>query len=149
MHLRVCTTIDRPPAAVWAVVEPIEHHVEWMADADRITFTTDQSRGVGTTFECLTRVGPLHTTDVMRVTEWEPNAAMGIVHEGVVTGAGRFTLTPVAPDRTLFCWAETLRFPWWMGGPLGEVLGRPVLRVVWRRNLRRLRALAEAHPRRL
>ncbi|HEX5615594.1 MAG TPA: SRPBCC family protein [Acidimicrobiia bacterium] len=143
MDIRVCTTIACTPAGLWAVLEPIERHVEWMADAERITFTTEQTRGVGTTFECLTRVGPLHTTDVMRVTEWEPGSTMGIVHEGVVTGAGRFTLTPVAPDSTMFCWAETLHFPWWMGGRVGERVGRPVLRWVWTRNLRRLRALAE------
>lgn len=148
VDIRVCTTIARTPAELWAVLEPIERHVEWMADAERITFLSEQTRGVGTTFECLTSVGPLRTTDVMRVTEWEPNASMGIVHEGVVTGNGRFTLTAVAPASTLFCWAETLRFPWWMGGPIGEVLGRPVLRLVWSRNLRRLRALAESTPRR-
>ena len=149
VDIRVCTTIARPPAELWTVLEPIEQHVEWMADAERITFVSEQTRGIGTTFECLTRIGPLHTTDVMRVNEWEPGSSMGIVHEGAVTGAGRFTLTAVEPGSTLFCWTETLRFPWWMGARVGELVGRPVLRLVWSRNLRRLRALVEATPRRL
>ena len=59
VRIEVATDIDAPPATVWAVLEPVESHVEWMADAERITFRTEQHRGVGTEFECLTRVGPL------------------------------------------------------------------------------------------
>ena len=41
---------------------------------------------------------------------------------------------------TRFVWRERLRFPWWLGGPLGAFVARPVLRRVWRRNLRNLAA---------
>jgi hypothetical protein len=68
---------------------------------------------------------------------------MGVRHEGLVTGEGRFTLSAVDGDRTAFAWAESLRFPWWMGGPVGGAAGAPVLRAVWRRNLTRLKALVE------
>jgi hypothetical protein len=86
----------------------------------------------------------LRTVDVMRVTEWRPRAAMGIEHTGVVHGRGRFTLRRRARDRTRFCWEERLTFPWWMGGVVGEQLARPVLRAVWRRNLRALKQQVEA-----
>ena len=69
---------------------------------------------------------------------------MGVRHEGLVTGEGRFTLTAVGEGRTEFAWAERLRFPWWMGGPVGGAIGAPVLKAIWRRNLRRLKALVEA-----
>jgi hypothetical protein len=47
--------------------------------------------------------------------------------------------------RTRFTWQETLHFPWWMGGPLGALIGgRVALAPIWRRNLRELRALVEA-----
>ncbi|MGZ8762034.1 MAG: SRPBCC family protein [Acidimicrobiia bacterium] len=143
MRIEVATDIDAPPAAVWAVLEPVESHVEWMADAERITFRTEQHRGIGTEFECLTRVGPLSTTDVMTVTEWEPEAVMGIEHRGVVVGRGRFTLAPLAVQRTRFRWEEELHFPAWMGGRVGEIAAKSILTRIWQGNLRRLRARAE------
>ena len=143
MRIKVGVTIDAPPAAVWSVVEPIEPHVDWMADAASITFTSKSTRGVGTSFDCVTRVGPLHTTDRMTITEWAPGRAMGIEHHGVVTGRGRFTLSPRRRRRTRFTWTETLTFPWWMGGAAGALAAKPVLRAIWRRNLRALKRLAE------
>ena len=143
MHIHLCTTIGAPVDLVWATVEDIATHTRWMADAESIEFVTDQRSGVGTEFDCRTRVGPLATTDRMRVTEWEPGAVMGIEHRGVVTGTGRFTLRAVGADLTEFCWTEELVFPKAMGGGLGERAGRPVLERIWRANLRRLRALAE------
>ena len=143
VRIRVATTIDAPPERVWQVVESIEHHTDWMADAQRITFVSARRRGVGTEFDCLTRVGPFRTTDRMTVTEWEPGRSMGIEHRGVVTGRGRFTLKRRRHGKTRFGWSERLRFPWWMGGPVGERLAKPLLRAIWRRNLTRLRRIAE------
>ena len=144
VRIRVCTTIDAAPARVWQVVEAIEHHTDWMADAARITFVSKHTRGVGTEFDCLTRVGPFRLNDRMTVTEWEPGRTMGIEHHGVVTGRGRFTVKQRRHGRTRFCWTERLHFPWWMGGPVGERVAKPVLRRLWRGNLTRLRHVAEA-----
>ena len=144
MKIRVAITIDAPPAATWRTVEPIERHVDWMAEAEAIDFVGAQTRGVGTTFDCVTKVGPFHLTDRMLVTEWEPRRLMGIEHRGIVTGRGRFTLRRRRGGRTRFTWNERLTFPWWMGGPLGGLVAKPVLRAIWRRNLRRLKAIVEA-----
>jgi uncharacterized protein YndB with AHSA1/START domain len=143
--LHRCIDISRPPAVVWKAIERIETHVDWMADAESITFRTGQHQGVGTEFVCHTRVGPLRANDLMTVTEWEPDAVMGIEHRGVVTGTGRFTLTAVATG-TRFCWTEVLHFPWYVGGPLGELAARPLFGRIWRKNLDRLRALVEQGP---
>jgi hypothetical protein len=140
MNVDIGVTIDAPPGAVWAIVEPIDRHVDWMADAERITFTSERTRGVGTSFVCLTKIGPFRLADRMTVTEWDPQRAMGIEHRGLVTGRGRFTLRPAPGGRTRFTWMENLRVPWWMGG----FVAAPVLRAVWRRNLRRLKALVES-----
>ncbi len=143
MRLRVAVDIAAPPARVWDEIESIERHVDWMRDARRIAFTGPRTRGVNTEFECLTVVGPFRMRDRMRVTEWEPGRAIGIEHTGVVAGSGRFTLRKTHRGHTRFEWAERLRFPWWMGGPLGARVAKPILQRTWRANLRRLKAACE------
>jgi len=142
----VSVEIDASPEEVWSVVEPVERHVDWMTDAVAIRFEGAQTRGVGTAFLCDTKVGPIRLTDRMEITEWEPNRTMGVRHVGLVTGTGRFTLTPLgANTRTRFTWDEELRFPWWLGGRLGELIGaRLVLGAIWRRNLRALKRIVES-----
>ena len=144
-HIRVAVEIDAPPADVWSVVEPIERHVDWMADAVAIRFTGESTRGVGTAFECDTKVGPITLTDEMTVTEWEPERSMGVRHTGIVTGTGVFELEPIdLGRRTRFTWTEDLTFPWFLGGRLGEIVGgQAVMKQIWKRNLRRLTALVE------
>ena len=46
MKLSVGVEIAASPDDVWRVLEPIEHHVEWMSDAESITFTGPTTRGV-------------------------------------------------------------------------------------------------------
>ncbi len=141
----VSTEYDADVDTVWSVLEPVDRHIDWMADAETIRFQGVQMRGVGTSFDCVTKIGPIRLTDRMVVTEWEPAAAMGVRHEGVVTGTGRFTLTPIGGGRrTRFTWQEELTFPWWLGGRLGSSIGGPtVMRRIWRGNLNRLRPLVE------
>jgi hypothetical protein len=126
---------------VWRSVADLASHVEWMADAEAIRFTSARRSGVGTTMEVETRVGPLRLTDVLEVTEWRPGRAIGVRHTGVVGGTGRFTLrrSRARLRSTRFTWEEELVFPAWLGGPLGALVAAPVLRRIWRGNLRRLR----------
>ena len=148
--IRVSTVIDAPVRQVWAAIEDVGTHVEWMQDAVAIRFTSRGRTGTGTTFECDTRVGPLRLTDLMEITEWQPRHAMGVRHAGVVTGQGRFTLRRARRGRTRFTWQERLTFPWWLGGPVGAAAAKPVLTRVWKRNVANLRARverAEADPR--
>lgn len=143
--IKVSIDIAAPIDRVWQVVEPVERHVDWMADAESIEFVTDQRRGVGTAFLCVTKVGPIRLTDKMRITQWEPRRAMGVEHVGIVTGTGVFTLEAIGATTTRFVWEERLVFPWWLGGPLGAIVGgKLVLRAIWRGNLRRLAALCES-----
>lgn len=136
-----------PPSIVWADIRRVDTHADWMHDAVAIRMTGESTEGVGTTFDCDTRVGPLRLTDRMEITEWVEERVMGVRHVGLVTGDGRFTLEPVGHDRTRFTWQETLTFPWWLGGPLGAVVGRRLLRRIWTRNLASLAARFEPHLR--
>jgi hypothetical protein len=141
----VSIIIDRPPTVVWRYLEDIASHVDWMADAEAIRFTSPSTRGVGTTFDCDTKIGPFQLTDRMEITEWVPNTTMGVSHVGAVTGDGRFQLREVGNRRSEFIWEETLTFPRWMGGAVGARVGSPVMARLWRRNLERLKQRVENH----
>ena len=143
-RLRVSVDLASSPAKTWAALEDIGSHVRWMDDAVAIRFTSKQRTGVGTTFECDTKVGPLSLVDQMEVVEWKPRRAMAIRHVGLVTGTGRFTLRRRLRGGTRFTWTEALRFPLWMGGPLGALVAKPILRRIWRRDLENLRRLVDA-----
>ena len=136
-RIQVSTILAADPATVWRDVQQLETHVEWMADAESIEFEGDQRRDVGTVMRVLTKVGPLQTTDIIRVVSWEPNRTIGVVHEGLVTGRGEFRLEP-HPEGTMFVWDEELTMPWYFAGRLGAWVAAPVLRWVWKRNLARL-----------
>ena len=144
-HIAVAVEINAPVDRVWEVVEPIENHVDWMADAVAIRVTSSHNRGIGVTFDCDTKVGPFKLTDKMEIVEWLPGSAMGVTHKGIVTGKGRFALTPIRNGAaTRFSWEEDLHFPIWLGGPLtGLVGGRLVMRLIWKRNLKALKNLVE------
>ena len=146
-RVHVSVEIDATAAEVWTYVEPVEHHVDWMSDAVAIRFVSEQHRGIGTRFECDTKIGPLKLTDIMEITDWVPGHTMGVQHEGVVTGAGVFTLTAIdLGRRTRFAWTEELRFPWWLAGPIGASIGgKTVLTLMWNRNLKALKEQIEAH----
>jgi len=131
--------IPHPVEDVWNDLEQLEHHAEWMADAERIDFLSEATRGVGVTMAVRTRVGPFVTTDVIEVSEWDELERIGVSHRGLVSGSGAFLLS--ATERgTRFVWDEDLTFPWYLGGGVTAQLVRPVLGHVWRGNLRRFAA---------
>lgn len=138
----VSVFIPAAPEAVWADLSHLESHAEWMADAEEIQFLGERRTGVGTRIAVATRVGPFRTNDVMEFTAWDPPRTMAVTHQGLFTGSGRFTLDPEAGG-TRFAWSEQIRFPWFLGGPVGAWTARPILGAIWRRNLRRLAARFE------
>ncbi|MCU0282165.1 MAG: SRPBCC family protein [Acidimicrobiia bacterium] len=138
--LLVGIAIPLPVEEVWEEVSRLDRHVEWMADARSIDFLTETGAGVGAVLRVATRLGPLRTTDTIVVTAWEPPRRIEVEHRGRFTGRGAFRLDPAGPGATRFTWEELIRFPWYLGGPLGALAARPLFRFVWRRNLERLRA---------
>ncbi len=71
-------------ATLWDELSQIEHHIRWMADAQSIEFAGSQRTGVGTVFNCATRIGPFVTHDLLAITEWEHMARIGVQHKGEV-----------------------------------------------------------------
>ena len=143
MFVRGEVLVAAPVDVTWAALADIASHVEWMADAETITFTSEQRSGVGTTFECRTTVGPLTTVDKMTVTDWVEGSRMGVAHSGIVKGTGVFELSENGAESTRIAWTEDLRFPIFLGSVVGAFVAKPVLRRIWKGNLTRFAALAE------
>ena len=143
MRVRGEVDILAPVESVWTALADVASHYQWMADAEMIIFTSEQRVGVGTTFDCRTRIGPFTTVDRMTVTVWDERRALGVAHSGVVSGSGVFQLIEVDPQRTRLTWTEDLRFPAKLGGFLTGAIAKPVLKRVWMGNLRRFGAQVE------
>jgi carbon monoxide dehydrogenase subunit G len=141
-RISVSVDIAAPLSRVWEEAADLASHAEWMADAESIEFLGEQRRGPGTRVRVATAVGPLRTTDLMEVVEWDELRTIGVRHEGLITGTGRFRLAAMAAG-TRFTWTERLAFPWYLGGPATAFLAAPVLAAIWRRNLSGLKRRIE------
>ena len=145
-EITVETLIEAPTAKVWKVVEDLEGHVNWMDDAVAIHFVGNKRSGVGTIFNCETRIGPIKLTDRMEITHWIEGRTIGVSHKGLVSGNGKFILTEMRKEQTKFTWVENLNFPFWMGGPFRNFFGKKVLERVWVQNLENLKNFIEKSP---
>jgi carbon monoxide dehydrogenase subunit G len=132
--------IDRPPAAVWALLSDLERHTDWMGDAEWVVFLGPPRRGVGTVMVARTRYGPIRMDDLMEVVGWVEGHSITVRHDGLVTGTGELRVDPEGAGSRA-TWTEDLTFPWRLGGPVTAWLAVPVLRRVFRRSLDRLAGL--------
>ena len=147
MFIRGSVAIGAPIEQCWEHLADLGSHVDWMADAESIRFTSDSRTGTGTTFECVTKVGPLKTVDKMTVVDWVDGHVVAVQHTGLVVGTGRFELVPDGPNACNISWTEDLRFPWYLGGVLVAFAAKPVLKRIWMGNLRRFRSICESENR--
>ena len=138
--------IDAPVERVWAVVSDIEGQAAWMADVAWIRRRPAGDGGdvVGAVFDVRTKVlGIPATTDVIRLTVWQPPHRLAVDHTGFVSGSGEWRLRPSTDgSRTLFEWEETLTMPPRGLGELAIRVYGPVQRAMLRRSMRNLRRLA-------
>ena len=136
-------TINASLDEVWNEVSKIENHSNWMKDAEKIYFQTDKKSGVGTKIKVLTKIGPIKLNDFMTFTKWENKKAIGVDHVGMVTGVGEMQFHEISEKKTKFKWIETLNFPFYLGGPIGEYFGKPILEFIWKQNLNNLKEMFE------
>lgn len=137
-RVRVSRVIDAPASEVWAFVADIGGHAGWQIDVRSIEFTSVRHRGVGTTYLCDTRLGPIRMGIPMTVTEWSEGKAVAVSYEGSLSGGGRITVKRRRRNRTKVTWAARVRLPWWLGGPIGALGSAQLLRIVWTANLKHL-----------
>ena len=139
--IKVSTIIDAPLKTVWNEVSRLENHTNWMNDAEKIDFLSENNSGMGTEMKVLTKIGPIKLYDYMTVTNWVVEKSIAVDHIGIVTGKGEFKLEEIDENNTKFNWEETLKFPIYLGGVIGEFFGAPILKLIWRKNLKNLKEL--------
>ena len=142
-RIEVSTIIYKPIEVVWDEVKIMKNHVNWMQDAAKIDFISENKFGMDTKMKVLTKVGPLSLNDIITVTSWDEMKSIGVVHEGIVTGEGAFYLSKNTENSTRFDWIETLKAPLYLGGPIAELFGGVVLKAIWKKNLNNLRKIIE------
>jgi hypothetical protein len=142
-RIQVSTVINKPLTAVWDEVKIMENHVNWMEDAAKIDFLSENTAGIDTKMKVLTKVGPISLNDIITVTEWVEKKSIGVIHQGIVTGKGVFYLSEINENSTKFTWDEELKFPIYLGGPIGEFFGGMILKLIWKKNLKNLKEIIE------
>ena len=142
-RIQISTIINKPLKDVWNEVKVLERHVNWMQDAENIEFLSENTSGLNTKMKVLTKVGPISLNDIITVNQWSEFDTIGVVHEGIVTGEGAFYLTSINENSTKFEWIETLKFPIYLGGSIGEFFGSFILKRIWKKNLYNLKRIVE------
>ena len=142
-RIQVSTVINKPLTTVWDEVKIMENHVNWMEDAAKIDFLSDNTSGIDTKMKVLTKVGPISLNDIITVTEWVEKKSIGVIHQAIVTGKGVFYLSEIDENSTMFTWDEELKFPIYLGGPIGEFFGGMILKQIWKKNLKNLKEIIE------
>ena len=138
-------TMPGPPEVVWDLLTDWEHQGDWMLEASDFRVVGDQREGVGVEAKATVRIAGIRTRDRIRVSMWEPPRILVIDHLGWVKGAGEIQLVPIR-EGTRIRWRETLFAPRMLGpvGRLGLRLAAPLMRRIFRRDLRVLRSLVRS-----
>ena len=132
--------LSAPPSVVWKLLIDWEKQGDWMLEATDFVVLTSQREGVGVEAEATVSIGGLTTRDRVRVSAWEPERRLEIVHDGWVSGRGEFQLTPRG-DVTHVLWREELHPPLGAIGALGLLAFRPLMARIFARDLRILQSL--------
>lgn len=137
-----------PPDVVWHLITDWEHQDDWMLEARDFVITSPHREGLGVTGRATVRIGGITTTDEVVVTGWDPERRLAIEHQGWVSGKAEMLLTALDDGSTHILWREELVCrPLGALGSLGLALFRPLMRLIFVRDLRILESLTRAASR--
>lgn len=146
MQVKVEQHLAADRERVWALLTDWERQPQWMMDAVAVEVLTPQRQGDGVTIRCPTRLLGFVVDDVMRVTRWDPNRRLDVVHLGrVIRGSGSFELHDAPGGTTRITWNEWIDPPLGVIGALGaHIAVRPLVTAIFRRSLRRFANLIDS-----
>lgn len=137
-------TLPGPPEVVWRLITDWEHQGDWMLEARDFVITSAHREGVGVQGEATVSIGGITTRDTVRVTGWKPGRRLAIEHIGWVSGEAEMLLAPLPDGSTHLYWREQLRPPWGFLGLIGLTIFKPLMRRIFRQDLRVLAGLVRA-----
>ncbi len=145
MRLEVDVPCSAPRDVIWDVLVDWERQSEWMLDAKAVHVLTPEREGVGVTIRCPTNLMGATVQDIMRVTAWEPNRVLEVVHLGsIITGHGAFELRDGPFDGSTIHWWEEVDPPLGAFGEWGaSTFVKPIIRRIFTRSLTNLAGMAE------
>jgi uncharacterized protein YndB with AHSA1/START domain len=142
VEIETSTDIEAPPSVVWPYLVDWEHLDRWMTEASGFRVLSSIREGVGVEAEATIKIAGITTVDPVEVTRWEPPEVLEIRHLGWVGGSGLMRCTETAKG-TRLCWVETLWPPLGPLGALGFRIFKPLMRMIFTRDLRQLKLIVE------
>lgn len=141
--IRTRVEVDAPIGETWAALVDLARQPEWMTDMKSMEILTPGPLRVGSRATATVRILGITVADPVEVVELAPPHRFGIRHDGLFKGHGLITLDTIdGGRRTRVEWSETLIPP--VLPNLGAVIQAPILGRIFRADLERFRALAEA-----
>lgn len=143
VEIELESVIGASMESVWGHLTDWEKLGKWMKEGSRFHVISSHREGLGVEAKAKIKIGPISTWDTVRVVGWRPPNRLEIEHRGWVKGTGLFTLS-AQDGGTRLRWKETFVPPWGAIGAAGLRAYRPLVRRIFVRDLRLLRALAES-----
>ena len=140
--IRSTIVIDAPIERVWEVLADVEGQPRWMDDMKSVRMLTPLPIGVGTRAEGNIRIFGIGVLDPITITAFEPPRRFAVRHEGQFSGEGHVELESIDAGTTIARWEDTIVPPYFPH--LGGTVLRPVLRVVFQRDLANLQKLIDS-----
>jgi hypothetical protein len=131
---------------VWGVISDLSSNPEWMTDVKSVRFTGSKHEGTGTTFDCDTRLFGKTSTDHLLVTQWVDGSQIMVTHQGMFTGHGTLSISEHGDGTCTVTRSERIVFPWYLAGPVGELVAKPAIQSVWHYDMLSLKDLCEDTP---
>lgn len=147
IEIEVSADINVHARRVWEVVSDMTMNPEWMDDVKDVRFTGTKHEGTGTTFDADTRIFGFTTTDHQLITQWVDRSQIVVAHQGMFGGHGTISIAQHSDEtRCRVTRTEHIEFPWYLAGPVGEVIAKPALQAVWHSDMLSLKDLCEDTP---
>lgn len=117
------STANAPVGLMFDYMDDYRMVPRWMFGLDRMEPTTEQTSGVGATFDGAMKLGPKTLHSTVEVTQWEKDTVIGMTSIKGFKNHSTWRFDPVDDEHTRLTVDFTYELP---GGPAGKLLGKVI-----------------------